>query len=36
MKSKRTHEYEVYALLWVTRTYEERIARFLVDKCSIP
>ncbi len=36
MESKRIHEYEVYAILWVTRTCEERIAQFLVDKCGIP
>ena len=36
MKSKRTHEYEVYALLWVTRACEDRITRFLLDKCNIP
>ena len=36
MKSKRTHEYEVYALLWVTRACEDRITRFLLDKCNTP
>ena len=36
MKSGRIHEYEVYAILWGTRTCEERIARFLLDKCDIP
>ena len=36
MKSKRTHNYEVYATLWVTRTCEKQIARLLLDKCNIP
>ena len=36
MKSQPIHEYEVYAILWVTRTCEERIARFLLNKCDIP
>ena len=35
MKLKRTHNYEVYATLWVTRTCEDRIARLLFDKCGI-
>lgn len=36
MKSKRTHSYEVYAILWVTRPCEEQIATLLSDKCNIP
>ena len=36
MKSKRIHNYEVYATLWVTRACEEQIARVLSDKCDIP
>ena len=34
--SSRNYNYEVYAILWVTRSCEERIARFLFDKCRVP